>query len=634
MTEIRKLTDYEHVRLRTEMYFGSRNSHTQEVIIYENGTPKIKETTWIPALYTYFREIFDNSLDEIIGHRAGNRIEVFFNSDTFEFSVEDNGRGIPIDFIAEENCYTPELVLSQTRAGRNFGERDKVVGTNGIGAAATNFTSEYFKVSIFRNGKSYKQNFYEGDEKFNKLKTEKPKIRDISNSNKTGTKIEFKPSKKVFNELILPEEFVRSRIIDAAISNPNTTIIYNGEKIKTRENFEKDFFNNYYYFNIVIEENDFYSKFVLVPEFIQSGDFYHTIVNNIPAFNGGVHIDGFKKFFINGILNSLEKESKRRKLNPNKSDIVDGLFVFNTTKIKSPNFDSQSKTRLINDEIIPIFKNYFNENFFNNFIKKNKTWIEKIYQRCSERTKQKDLEEIAKVSRKIAKRKIPKLIDANSNNRSECILFLAEGDSAISGLTSVRNPKIHAGMPLRGKIMNVKDENPKKILDNKELSDIITAVGLKIGEKCNKKELRYGKIYIATDADPDGGNIACLLINFFYNFWPELFDKNQTPFIYIFLTPFIIAEKENKRKYWYSYNYSDFKPEDYKGWNITRAKGLGSLTTEDWKHSLNSPEVIGIVDDGNLNAGLDLIFNEKRSDDRKKWISSIENLSNLLYCNN
>ncbi|MCS7317266.1 MAG: toprim domain-containing protein [Candidatus Dojkabacteria bacterium] len=621
MNNIKKLSDYEHVRLRTEMYFGSRNIHTQEILIYENEKPTIKEISWIPALYTYFREIFDNAVDEIIGHKFGNKIEIKFKSDTFEFLVEDNGRGIPIDYDEIEKCYVPELVLSHARAGRNFDEREEVVGTNGIGAAATNFTSEYFNVTVHRDKKIYKQCFKEGNEVFNELIVEKPKIKNV-NSEKTGTKIEFKPSKKVFKDLILPEEFVRSRIFDAAISNPNMLIVYNGEKIKIKENFEKNLFENYLYTIITIDGENFYSKFVLVVDFVNSGEFYHTIVNGIPAFNGGVHIENFKKYFYSGLLNSLEKESKRRKLIPNRSDVTEGLLIFNITKMKSPNFDSQSKTRLINEEVGSIIKNFFTEKFFNEFTRKNKEWVEKIYTKCAERTKQKDLEEIAKASRKIAKKKIPKLVDANSNNRKNCVLFLAEGDSAISGLTAVRDPKIHAGMPLRGKIMNVRGENPKRILDNKELSEIMTAIGLKIGEKANREKLRYGKIYIATDADPDGGNIACLLINFFHSFWPELFDKNSDPYIYIFLTPFIIAEKNKERKYWYSYNYEDFKSEDYKNWVITRAKGLGSLTREDWKHSLEKPEIISIVDEGNLNQVLDLIFNENRTDDRKKWIAN------------
>ncbi|MEM5878850.1 MAG: toprim domain-containing protein [Candidatus Aenigmatarchaeota archaeon] len=622
MDEIRKLSDYEHVRLRTEMYFGSRSRHTQEILLYdENFKPKIEECTWIPAIYTYFREIVDNSLDELLGYRAGDKLIINYNPQTFEFVVEDNGRGIPIDFMPGTSSHLPEVALTNLRAGRNFGERNGVVGANGIGAAATNFTSEYFRVTIHRDQKCYKQNFREGEPIFNELIIEKPSIKNTSRTS-TGTRIEFKPSKFVFNEIILPDIFIKSRVIDIALSNPDLQIFFNGERIRFRENFEKELFEGFEPIVFRVEEQDFYSKFILVPNFTRENDFYHSVVNNIPVFNGGVHIDMFRKYFFSGLLNSLEKESKKRKLNPNRSDVSEGLLVFNITKMKSPVFDSQSKTRLINEEITSILKNYFSEKFFIDLIKKNKKWIDEIYERCSKRTSLKDHSELEKISRKLFRKKISKLIDATNNNRSECILFLTEGDSATSGLISARNPKYHASMPLRGKIMNVSGESVKTVLNNKELCDIMSAVGLKIGEKAIREKLRYGKVYIATDADPDGGNIACLLINFFYNYWPELFNKDEEPFIYIFLTPYIIAENGKIRKYWYNYNYDEFNPEEFKGWSITRAKGLGSLTREDWKYSLEKPEVIGLRDDGNLRTVLDLIFNESKSDERKLWISS------------
>ena len=198
--------------------------------------------------------------------------------------------------------------------------------------------------------------------------------------------------------------------------------------------------------------------------------------------------------------------------------------------------------------------------------------------------------------------------------------MIAEGDSAISTLASVRNPEIHGGLGLRGKVMNVNGETPKKILDNQVLTDIMNSIGLIIGQKSRKAELRYGKIYLATDADPDGYNIAALLINFFYTHWPELFDPLFEPVIYVFQTPFIIAEKGKTRKYWYAHNYSEFKPEDWSGWSITRAKGLGTLTEEDWKYALQSPVAIPIVDDGKMKESLDLIFNGKLADQRKVWI--------------
>lgn len=194
-------------------------------------------------------------------------------------------------------------------------------------------------------------------------------------------------------------------------------------------------------------------------------------------------------------------------------------------------------------------------------------------------------------------------------------------NSAIAGMGAVRNPRVHAGMPLRGKVLNVNGTAPKKVLENQELLNIMTVLGLQIGEPAHRHKLRYGAVYIAHDADPDGANIGALLVNFFYSYWPELFNPEEKPFISVFMTPFIIAEKGKERRYWYSHNYEEYKPEEWKGWTITRAKGLGSLTNEDWKHSLKEPVLYHLVDDGKLQEALDLIFNDKRSDDRKEWIS-------------
>lgn len=197
---------------------------------------------------------------------------------------------------------------------------------------------------------------------------------------------------------------------------------------------------------------------------------------------------------------------------------------------------------------------------------------------------------------------------------------LISHNSAISGMASVRDSKIHGGLPLRGKVLNVNGEVPKKVLESQALVDIITALGLVIGEKADRSKLRYGKVYVATDADQDGANICALLVNFLYTYWPELFDEKQPPFVFVFMTPFIIAEKNNQRKYWYAHNYEEFKPEDYKGWAITRAKGLGTLQEPDWKYSLEKPELYPILDDGKMKESLDLIFNGERAADRREWI--------------
>ena len=193
-------------------------------------------------------------------------------------------------------------------------------------------------------------------------------------------------------------------------------------------------------------------------------------------------------------------------------------------------------------------------------------------------------------------------------------------NSAINGMTEERTPAIHGGLPLRGKVLNVNGESPKIVLDNQALTDIMNSIGLVIGQRANRHSLRYGKVYLAHDMDEDGKNIGALLVNFFYTYWPELFDAHKEPYISVFMTPFIIGEKGKERHYWYMDDHHTFKPEDWKGWKITRAKGLGTLKSADWEHSLKHPKLMPLLDDGNLKESLDLIFNSTRADDRKAWI--------------
>jgi len=614
--EIRKLSDYAHSRAKNEMYFGSRAPHTQDIIVYKDGTPVLKKLTWIPAIATAVREIIDNALDEI-AHGYGNRIDITHDSKKKTFSVQDNGRGIPIAKDPKYKQHLATMVMSSARAGRNFGERGEVAGTNGIGASCVTFCSEFLKLEIWREKKSFTQKFREGKAR---LIIEEPSIKRIK-SDKTGTKITFKLSSKVFNDVSLPEEFLYSRIYEIAVCNPLLKVYWNGTRVKIKPTLEKTLFPNEKPIAIEIKEKGFRSRFFLKSGFQKSGECVHTIVNNIPAFNGGVHIDTFRRLFYGGLLDALSRESKRRKLTPNRTDINDGLLIYNVTNMVAPNFDSQSKTRLINEEVGKIIKTHLdNSKIFKSIISKNKDWIDEIYDRCAARTLKKDAKETAKLSRKVLRNKVPDLIDASGKDRSKCILFLGEGKSAIAGMTMVRDPEIHGGLPLRGKVLNVNGERPKTVLDNKSLTDIMSSVGLILGQVADRSTLNYGKIYIAHDMDHDGFNIGALLVNFFYTYWSELFDPKQEPYFYVFNTPFIIASKGKDRKYWYAHNHIDFIPEDYKGWKVLRAKGLGTLTAVDWKYSLANPDLYAIIDDGKMKQSLDLIFNSDRADDRKNWI--------------
>jgi DNA gyrase/topoisomerase IV subunit B len=621
--EIKRLSSYSHVRLRSTMYLGSTAPHTQVTLDFTGEKAAPKEFTWVPAVATCAREIWENSLDEVIAHGHGSRIDVTYDPDTMTFSVEDDGRGIPIDWDETNQMHKATLALSELMAGRNFDERTNTAGMNGIGASGVNFCSEYFLVDIHRDGQRFQQKFEEGNEIFgDALQVGKPKI--TSKQGKSGTRITFKLSPTVFKDLTLPLEFLKSRLTEIAHANPNVKFRFNGEQIRTRKG-NQSLFSGYDTVLITanVPDKQFDCEFILVPQFVETGDISHSLVNNIPVLNGGTQIDAFKKYFVVNLLNNLARESKRRGLTPNRTDVLDTLLIYNVTRMLKPDFDSQSKTRLINEEVEVYIRTALDDDkLYKRVIRDHKTWIDSIYERCAARTQKKDDAETAKLARKVLRTKVPKLMDATGKDRTKCILALCEGDSALSMMSAVRDPEVHGGLPLRGKILNVRGESNKTILDNVICQDIMSSIGLVLGQKMDRSMLRYGQVWITCDADTDGANIMALLCNFFHLGWPELFDPDQPPFFYVFSTPFIIQEdKKGVRHYWYSDDVHEYDPNDWKGCTKpTRAKGLGSLEEVDWANSLAKPRLIPLVDDGNLASTLDRIFHKDKADDRKAWM--------------
>lgn len=615
-SEIQKLNDYQHARLRLEMYLSSRDPHTQSVLTYGEDGPTPREFTWVPAVFTAFREIFDNALDEVAAHGHGSEIHVTYNPLTMVFSVKDNGRGIPISFDKKHKQHAATMAVSETKAGRNFGERGATRGLNGVGAAIVNFTSEYFTVDINRDGQHFNQRFQEGD---NDLVIEQPIILP-TRSKATGTHIEFRLSSKVYKHLVLPIDFIRDRMQEAAFCYPKIRFYFNGTQVKTK-GVEKDLFAKRKPITFLIEQEGFRSEFWLVPGFFADGaEYTHSLVNAIPMFNGGTHIDAFKRNFFSGMIDALAPTSKRKKLTPNRSDLADGMLIFNITAMDAPEFDSQSKTRIINEHVGKLVNAAMADaDFFKGVIRRNPEWIEAVYERCAERTMKKETSDISKMAKRAGKVRVAKLHDATSVNRGSCSLFLGEGDSAIGGLVEARNPSIHGVMPLKGKVMNVHGMSPKQIYENDELARMMNAIGLVPGKRANRHTLRYGRVYITTDADEDGKSICALVANFFYLNWPELFDP-ANPVIHVFDTPLIIADKGKERKYWYADNVETFDPEKYRGWEITRAKGLAQLKEVDWKFALANPKSLPLIDDGELAECLSLLFDGKRADDRKAFI--------------
>jgi len=612
-SEWERLSAFNQIRRRTEMYFGSRDAHTQQVLRYHPRL-HIAETTWVPAVFTAFRELVDNALDEVITHGHGNRIDVTYDPATMTISVSDNGRGMPIEWSNEHQNYAATVLLSEMNSGRNFADkRGEARGLNGIGAKGVNYCSEWFKVAVTRGKQHFEQNFHEGEE----LIVEKPIITAVT-TRRTGTTVHCKLSATVFADRRLPNDFIADRMTEIALCYPKLYLTYNGEKVTVG-----NIFGDLIPIICTVDQAEFKAKFYLVPDFLADGEFQFSLVNAIPLFNGGTHLDAFRRGFPTGLLTALERESKRRKLSPNRADIMNGTLIYAILDMAAPSFDSQSKSRLINEQAaVHVRKMLEADDFFSNIIKNNPFWIDAIFARCAERTQAKDNRDVKKQGKKNLRQKVEDLEDACASDRSKCTLMLCEGKSAVAGCAEARDANFFGALPLRGKILNVFNESHKTILENDALSKVMRSIGLVPGERANRYTLRYGRVFFACDADEDGKSIVALLINFFYTCWPELFDKDKAAFFHVFDTPLIIAMKGKQRRYWYNDNYSDFNSEKFKSWEIIRAKGLAALTRDDWRHVLHQPKLIPIIDDGKLKPALDLIFSQQKgaADRRKEWI--------------
>lgn len=603
----RELTDWQHVRQRTEMYLGSRDVSTDTIVNFTGRKLELQEVQYVPSLMTAFRELLDNAMDEVVGHGNGNIIKVTFDPKTLTMSVQDNGAGIPINQI--------EMVFSRLRAGSNFDQREQVVGTNGIGASAVNYVSSNFKVDVWANGVHYTQE-YEEDNMNNEELVIKPPKKGVA-TRKRGTRVQFTPSPSVFKNLVLPESLIRARIYELAFIYPKVKFYFNNQVIKKPDMF-KD--HETIKVEVNVPEHNFYNTFYIVPNFHEGNEEHmHAVVNGICAYTGGEHVKAFRSKFFSSLLTAITPRGKKA-CSPNRSDVAAGLLVFAVTHMDAPNFNSQSKHFLINSDAAKWINKGLDEKVFSSIKRKHPEWIASIMERAANRSHAKDIKEAQAISKKAVKTNVAKLTDATGRDRSKCILIIGEGDSAVNLISSERTTAIHGILPLRGKIMNVHDVTPAVALKSQALSDIMSALGLVYGKPAKRHELRYGQIHIATDEDHDGYHILCLVINFLYKFWPELFSDKKKPFASKIMTPFIILKKGNQRKYVYQPDYPKFDPTKFKGWEITRAKGLGTLENAEWKDVLGNPQLISFWDDGNLKSALDLMFNPERADDRKEWL--------------
>lgn len=615
----RKLSDVEHVIARPGMYIGSTTDTTQKAWVYEESVSKMQrnDVTYNPGFIKIFDEIVSNAVDE--SKRPGsnlNTIKIDINRETGEMVVFDNG-GIPVVIHKDENRYVPEMIFSELRAGANFNddEDDRTwVGTNGVGSTVTNIFSTKFKVETADGKNKFTQTYTE-----NSNKVTEPSIREIKQN---YTKITFMPDYEKLNTSLHDGNYKKivKRVYDIAGCNPKLKVYFNGDliKIKSFKDYITLFSDDYIY-----EQNDNWKVGVSASD----GSFKQvSFVNGAETEdNNGSHIN----YVIWQIINKIREHIKKKnKVDVKPSTIKNHLAVYIDATVINPVYSSQTKEKLISDEKDFLEGIQISDKFIRNVIKSE--IIQKILDWVMAKqhaAEQAELRKLNKNQSKLNPRKIVKLSDANEKkDRTKCMLFLSEGDSAAKALISAADKRYTGSFPLKGKPINVRDTLTKKIVNNVEFSSMMTALGLQLGEEVTSvDQLRYGKIILMTDADVDGHHICGLLLNMFNHFWPGIIDLGM---IYRFRTPLVKAY-DSKGKIINEF----FTEKEYEDWAMKNKskkftsryfKGLGGHKTADFKKYLQNldhylqPLTVEEPRDREI---LDLLFDKSKADERKDWLN-------------
>ena len=596
---IKVLEGLEAVRKRPAMYIGDVGKRGLHHLIYE---------------------VVDNSIDEALAGYC-TRVIVIFNPDG-SVTVEDNGRGIPVDIHKEEKKPAVEVVMTLLHAGGKFDKGSYKVsgGLHGVGVSVVNALSEWLWVEVKRDGKIHRQDY--------KIGNAQNKLRTTGKAKKTGTKVCFYPDKSIFKTIKFEYDIIAERLRELAYLNRGIEIILKDEREEGGESDRFKFKGGLSDFVKYLDENNnpLHNKVITVQKengqvpvdvALRYGNTYNdnilTFVNNINTIEGGTHLSGFRSALTRAMnnhatKNNLIKAKKNEKINLTGEDFREGLTAIISIKVAEPQFEGQTKTKLGNGDVKGIVDTVVYEGILD-FLEQNpsigRRVIEKALLAARSRSAARKARELIRRKSALGGSSLPgKLADCSNRDPAFCELYLVEGDSAGGSAKQGRDRRTQAILPLRGKVINSEKARIDKLLSNNEVQSMITALGAgfggsedESGEKSSGdfeiEKLRYHKIIIMTDADVDGSHIRTLLLTFFYRKMKEVIDGG---YLYLALPPLYRVSQGKKEAYAYDDNERDLLIERMKKDNkntkvsIQRYKGLGEMNPGQLWETTMDPE--------------------------------------------